>query len=156
MTDEPDLRITRVMAAIPDAICAAWSSPASIEQWWGPAGFTSTARDLDFSNGGVLDIVMRAPDGTEFSNVYDFVDVDVPSRIEFVHRGSEEWSLSPSRTVVLIETEPADPRRSTVSWLSYYETDEDRRRHLEDFQAESGARELLERLEAVATSLETG
>ncbi len=156
MTNEPDLRITRVMAAGPDAVCSAWSSPASVERWWGPAGFTSTVRTLDFSTGGVLDVLMRAPDGTEFSNVYDFVEVDTPSRIEYVHRGSEEWGLSPSRTVVLVEAEPTDPRRSTVSWLSYYETDEDRRRHLEDFQAESGARELLERLEGVAASLQSG
>ncbi|MFT4298116.1 MAG: SRPBCC domain-containing protein [Aeromicrobium sp.] len=152
MTAEPDLRVTAVLTATPEAICAVWSSPELIQRWWGPAGFTSTVRDLDFTGGGVLDILMRAPDGTEFSNVYDFLTVEIPSRIEYMHRGSPEWGLSPSRTVVLIEAEAGDPARSCVSWLSFYASAEDQHRHLEDFNAESGARELLQRLEAVASA----
>ncbi|MCV7192024.1 SRPBCC domain-containing protein [Mycolicibacterium brumae] len=150
----PDLEVTQVLTASPAAVASAWSSPETIEQWWGPAGFTSTVRELRFTDGGVLDIVMRSPDGAEFSNVYDFQIVDLPSRIEYAHRGSVEWGLSPSRTVVLIASDPRDPKLTRVSWLSYYATDEDRRKHLEESHAEAGARELLGRLESVAASLD--
>lgn len=149
----PDLEVARVMPAPPAAIWAAWCDADVLANWWGPAGFTSTVRELEVSNGGLLDIVMRGPDGTEFLNVYDFEEVDPPSRIAYVHRGSEEWGLAPSRTVVLIEPEPGRGGVQTrVTWRSYYASDEDRRRHLDDFQAGRGARELLERLEAAAAA----
>lgn len=74
----PDLEIARVMPASPAAIWAAWCDAAVLASWWGPAGFTSTVRELEASNGGLLDIVMRGPDGTEFLNVYDFEEVDPP------------------------------------------------------------------------------
>lgn len=142
------------MAVSPAAIWAAWRDPSALERWWGPAGFASTVRELAFSSGGILDIVMRGPDGVEFMNIYDLEEVVPCSRITYVHRGSEEWGLAPSRTVVLIEPESSDDLRTKVTWRSYYASDEDRRRHLEDFQAERGARELLERLEAIATALQ--
>lgn len=146
-----DLEVARVAAVSPAAIWAAWSDPDALASWWGPVGFTSTVRELDLSDGGLLDIAMRGPDGVEFLNVYDFEEVDPPTRIIYVHRGSGKWGLAPSRTMVLIEPETGGDRlRTRVTWRSYYASDEDRRRHLEDFQAESGARELLERLEAAA------
>jgi len=149
----PDLEVARVMPAPPAAIWAAWCDADVLANWWGPAGFTSTVRELEVSNGGLLDIVMRGPDGTEFLNVYDFEEVDPPWRIAYVHWGSEEWGLAPSRTVVLIEPEPGRGGVQTrVTWRSYYASDEDRRRHLDDFQAGIGARELLERLEAAAAA----
>lgn len=150
--ENPDMEVARVMAASPAAIWAVWRDADLLAKWWGPAGFTSAVRELDVSDGGVLDIAMRGPDGVEFLNVYDFEEVDPPSRITYVHRGSEEWKLAPSRTVVLIEPEGGDEHRTTVTWRSYYASAEDRRRHLEDFQAENGARELLERLDAAAAA----
>ncbi len=47
---------------------------------------------------------------------------------------------------MLIEDAAGSVPQSHVTWLSYDASDEDRRRHLENFQAESGARELLERM----------
>ncbi|HYN93538.1 MAG TPA: hypothetical protein VES42_06785 [Pilimelia sp.] len=41
--------------------------------------------------------------------------------------------------------------RTRVTLRSFYASDADRKRHLEDFQAAAGARQLLERLERVAT-----
>ncbi|WP_199566806.1 SRPBCC domain-containing protein [Streptomyces triticagri] len=155
MTDAsgvPDLELTRVMAASPEAIWAAWTDPAGIAQWWGPAGFTSTVRELNVVDGGRFDVVMHAPDGTDFANVYIFEDVEPARRISYVHQGSEEWGLAPSRSVVLIEAETQDAPRTRVTVRSYYASDGDRRRHLDDFQAADGARQLLERLEEAARS----
>ncbi|WP_084161065.1 SRPBCC domain-containing protein [Nocardia sp. BMG51109] len=150
--DVPDLELTRVMAASPDAIWSAWNDPASIAQWWGPAEFTSTVRELNVADGGRFDVVMHGPDGTDFANVYIFDEVEPARRVAYVHQGSEEWGLAPSRSVMLIDVEDQGVSRTRVTLRSYYASDEDRRRHLEDFQAADGARQLLERLEEVARS----
>lgn len=116
----PDLEVVRVMSASPADIWAAWRKADVLGSWWGPAGFTSIVRHLELSDGGLLDIVMRGPEGDEFSNVYDFEEVAPFSRITYVHRGSEEWGLAPSRTVALFEAEVGSDRpRTRVTWRSY-------------------------------------
>ncbi|GAB11768.1 hypothetical protein GOARA_088_00310 [Gordonia araii NBRC 100433] len=149
-THEPDLTVERTMAATPEQIWAAWTAPAAIALWWGPDGFTSDVRELDVRDGGRFDVVMRGPDGSEFTNRYVFDDVEPGRRAVYVHQGSPEHGLAPSRSVVAIEGGVGDPPRTLVTLRSYYSSAEDRRRHLEDFRAADGARQLLERLETVA------
>ncbi|MFT4035570.1 MAG: SRPBCC domain-containing protein [Patulibacter sp.] len=152
----PDVDVSRVMAASPDEIWAAWNDPASIAQWWGPAGFTSTVLALDLSDGGRFEVVMHAPDGTDFANVYVFESVDPARELVYVHQGSQAWGLAPSRSVVTIEVQDTDAPRCRVTLRSYYASEEDRRRHLEDFHAVEGARQLLERLDVAAGSRQAG
>ncbi|MFT4188250.1 MAG: SRPBCC domain-containing protein [Aeromicrobium sp.] len=152
MDPVPDLELSRVMATTPERIWAAWNDPDAIARWWGPDGFTSTVRALDVRDGGRFDVVMRGPDGTEYTNLYLFEDVDPGRRLAYVHQGSAEWGLAPSRSVVTFDVEEGGSPRTRVTLRSYYASDEDRRRHLEDFQAAAGARQLLERLERAAAA----
>ena len=146
---QPDLVVTRIVAASPDQIWVAWHDPAAIARWWGPHGFTSM-RELDVNAGGRFDIVMRGPDGAEFSNVYLFESVEPFRRIVFIHQGSEEHGLAPSRSVMSIDEVDVGTPRTQVTLCAFYASDADRRRHLDDFQAAAGAHQLLERLESVA------
>jgi uncharacterized protein YndB with AHSA1/START domain len=146
----PDLEVTRVLAASPGQIWLAWVDPTAIAHWWGPEGFTSTVRELDVRDGGRFDVVMHGPDGAEYENVYLFDNVEEGKRVVYVHQGSEEYGLAPSRSVMAIEEVEADVPQTRVTLRSYYASEVDRQRHLEDFQAVAGARQLLERLERVA------
>jgi uncharacterized protein YndB with AHSA1/START domain len=146
----PDLEVTRVLAASPAQIWLAWADPAAIAHWWGPEGFTSTVRELDVRDGGRFDVVMLGPDGAEYENVYVFGDVEAGKRVAYVHQGSEEHGLAPSRSVMEIEEVDVDKPQTRVTLRSFYASEADRKRHLEDFQAAAGARQLLERLERVA------
>lgn len=146
----PDLEVTRVMAASPQQIWAAWTDPDAIASWWGPDGFTSTVRELDLRDGGRFDVVMHGPDGARYENVYRFADVRAGVRVAYVHEGSEEHGLAPSRSIVDIDEEDAGAPRTRVTLRSFYASEADSKRHLEDFQAAAGARQLLERLERIA------
>jgi uncharacterized protein YndB with AHSA1/START domain len=108
-------------------------------------------RELDVRPGGRFDVVMRAPDGTEFPNVYVIEQVEPGRRIVWIHQGSEEHGLAPSRSSVEIVSVGAGPQ-STVTLRAFYASEADRRRHLEDFHAAAGATQLLERLEQVAVA----
>ncbi|MDP9795087.1 uncharacterized protein YndB with AHSA1/START domain [Catenuloplanes nepalensis] len=152
MTDDsiaPDLDVTRVMAASSEQIWAAWIDPAAIARWWGPDGFTSAVRELDVRDGGRFDVMMQGPDGSTFENLYLFDNVEAGERITYVHQGSQEYGLAPSRSVVTIEEVDAGVR-TLVTLRSFYASESDRNRHLVDFQAVAGAKQLLERLEEVA------
>jgi uncharacterized protein YndB with AHSA1/START domain len=146
----PDLEVARVMAVSPDQVWSAWADPAQIADWWGPDGFTSTVRELNVRDGGRFDVVMYGPDGAEYANVYLFEGVEVGRRLVYVHQGSQEYGLAPSRSVMVIETVDREVPRTRVTLRSFYASEADRRRHLDDFQAAAGARQLLERLERVA------
>lgn len=147
---EPDLEVVRMMSGSPRQIWSAWIDSAAIARWWGPDGFTSTVRELDVRDGGRFDVVMHGPDGAEYANLYVFDAVDRGGRIVYVHQGSEEHGLAPSRSVMIIEEVDAETPRTRVTLRSFYASEADRRRHLDDFQAAAGARQLLERLERVA------
>jgi len=139
------------MLASPEQIWSAWTDPAAIARWWGPDGFTSTVRELDVRDGGRFDVVMHGPDGSDFANVYVFERIVVAERVVYVHQGSAVHGLAPSRSVMEIDRGDAEAPRTRVTLRASYASDADRRRHLEDFQAVAGARQLLERLDHVAS-----
>lgn len=144
----PDLNVEREVAASAEQVWRTLSTADALASWWGPADFTNWVRELDLREGGVLDIVMQAPDGTEYANRYHFESVDAPHHVTWIHEGSAEHGLGESRTLLTIEA-----TGNETAWLrirSWYGSDADRKRHLEDFNAESGARELLGRLAATA------
>lgn len=146
----PDLDVEREAAASAAQVWETLSAADALARWWGPADFTNRVREFELRRGGVLDIVMRAPDGTEYANRYRFESVDPPDRVTWMHEGSAEHGLGESRTVLTVEATGRD-----TAWLrirAWYGSDADRKRHLEDFDAEAGARELLDRHAAVAAA----
>jgi len=68
----------------------AWSSQEHLEQWWGPDGFSVTTKSMDFSNGGFWEFVMHGPDGQDFKNKIQFVEIKKPHHIYYKHLGSGE------------------------------------------------------------------
>lgn len=58
---ERDLEIVRIIKASPAAIWAAWTNPASFEQWWVPAPARCQVKTMDVRPGGAL--VTQISDG---------------------------------------------------------------------------------------------
>lgn len=70
-----------------DLVFEAWSDPKHLAEWWGPDGFTLTTNSIDFSNGGVWDFIMHGPDGTDFKNRVQFLEIDRPNKLMYKHLG---------------------------------------------------------------------
>jgi len=64
MTDPHRARITieRTFRASLDAVWDLWTTPAGIEAWWGPEGFTTRVLSLDLRPGGEQRYQMTATD----------------------------------------------------------------------------------------------
>ena len=77
---------TRLIAAPRERVFAAFSDPAQLAQWWGPKGFTATIHQFDLQPGGVWRVTLHGPDGTDYPNDKEFLEVRPPERIVFLHR----------------------------------------------------------------------
>jgi uncharacterized protein YndB with AHSA1/START domain len=80
---EGELTITRIIDAPRELVYQAWTDPTHMAQWWGPKGFTNPVCEIDAKVGGVLHIVMRAPDGAEHPMRGIFQEVVKPERLVF-------------------------------------------------------------------------
>lgn len=85
-TPENEIISSRVFPAAPEAVFNAFADPKLLAQWWGPQGFRNTINEFDLRPGGAWRLVMHAPDGADYPNESEFVAVDPPRRIVFVHQ----------------------------------------------------------------------
>ena len=76
---------SREIPATPEVIFAAFSDPARLARWWGPAGFTNTFDVCDFNPGGTWSFTMHGPDGKNYPNESVFSEIHPPERIVIQH-----------------------------------------------------------------------
>jgi uncharacterized protein YndB with AHSA1/START domain len=83
---ERDLEITRIIKAPRSAIWAAWTNPASFEQWWIPAPARCKVEAMELRPGGALVTTISedgAPFGPHLSACY--LEIDPGKRIVFTN-----------------------------------------------------------------------
>lgn len=80
-----EIVLCRVIDTPIERVFAAWTDPAQITQWFGPAGFTCDTTECDIREGGRWRFTYTGPDGTKWPNRIDFVTIDPPRRIEMEH-----------------------------------------------------------------------
>ncbi len=79
---------TRVLNAPRELVWRAWTDPAHISNWWGPDGFTTTTETMDVRPGGLWLHVMHGPDGTDYPNRTEYIEVQEPARIVYRNSGN--------------------------------------------------------------------
>lgn len=77
------LFIQRIFAASRDRVWKAWTDPALIAQWWGPAGFTAPVIRVDLREGGKYLFSMRSPEGQESWSTGEYREVVPMERLVF-------------------------------------------------------------------------
>lgn len=83
--DARQITVTRLIGAPRPRVFAAFSDPAGLAVWWGPNGFTTTTRRLDFRVAGVWDYTMHGPDGTDYPNYVSYTAIADGRRIAYDH-----------------------------------------------------------------------
>src|SRR5262245_22128849 len=85
-TDTLNMTITRIFEASPEQVWKAWINEELVKQWWGPKGFTCPVAKMDFKEGGVSLVCMRAPKefgGLDMYNTWSYKKIVLHERIEF-------------------------------------------------------------------------
>ncbi len=76
---------TRVINAPREKVYRAFANPQHLKNWWGPAGFTNTFYEFDLRAGGKWKFTMHGPDGANYENESDFVEIVENEQIVFNH-----------------------------------------------------------------------
>lgn len=77
------LRLSRVFAAPRTLVFKAWSSAAHLKRWFSPETCSVPEAEMDFRSGGVFNLCMKLPDGTDHWMRGHFVEVTPTHRIAF-------------------------------------------------------------------------
>jgi uncharacterized protein YndB with AHSA1/START domain len=80
-----EIVLVRVFDAAPVAVFAAWTDADAFCQWFGPEGFTCAVHEMDVRPGGRARFDMTAPDGTVFTNRFEYLDVVPAVRLVLDH-----------------------------------------------------------------------
>jgi uncharacterized protein YndB with AHSA1/START domain len=84
------ISLTRVYDAPLVAVWEAWTIPEEVAQWWGPRGFTLTTHSRDLRTGGHWHYTMHGPDGTDYENTTQYLDVVPMQRMVYDHGGHQD------------------------------------------------------------------
>jgi uncharacterized protein YndB with AHSA1/START domain len=82
--------ISRVFNAPAEKVFAAWTDPVHLLAWFGPRGFTLTAKLVDIRSHGSFHYAMRTPVGQTVWGHWTFREVAAPARMAFVATFSDE------------------------------------------------------------------
>jgi uncharacterized protein YndB with AHSA1/START domain len=79
----PDCEIvsSRIINASRELVYRAWTEPAHLQNWWGPAGFTNSFNEFDLRPGGKWNFIMHGPDKGNYQNECVFLKIDKPNLI---------------------------------------------------------------------------
>jgi uncharacterized protein YndB with AHSA1/START domain len=82
---EREIVLARVLDAPRAAVYAAWTDAAAFCEWFGPDGFTCTVHEMDVRPGGRARFDMIAPDGTVYTNRFDYLELVPDERMVLDH-----------------------------------------------------------------------
>ncbi|MBI3855689.1 MAG: SRPBCC domain-containing protein [Planctomycetes bacterium] len=76
-----DFRIERVFDAPRARVFDCWSRPESLSRWFAPKGLTVPACEVDFRVGGVWNLCMRMPDGSDHWMRGRYLEIQRPEKL---------------------------------------------------------------------------
>lgn len=88
-----DLVVTRAFDAPIELVWKAWTKPEHVMQWWGPEYFTSPSAEIDFREGGMSLVCMRAPKEFGAQDMYStwvYQKIVPMERIEFIQNMADK------------------------------------------------------------------
>ena len=138
-----ELVITRRFRAPIELVWEAWTSPAHLEKWWGPAGFTTTTSVFDFTPGGQWVHTMHGPDGTDYPNRLTFREIVPGRRLRYSHDGMIDDDPLAFEVSAVFERDEVGTR---ITWRMTLASAADRQRVIDEFGAYEGAHQTLDRL----------
>lgn len=111
-----DLVLTRLIDASPEALYRCWTEPSLMTQWFAPKPWSTPRAELDLRVGGANVVVMADPDGNEFPNPGQYLEIVPNKRLVFTDAFVGDWKPSekPFFTCVLTFEKEGDKTRYTA------------------------------------------
>ena len=142
-----ELMVSRLIEGPRDVVFEAFTEVQHLSRWWGPEGFTTTTRTFEFSEGGVWEFTMHGPDGSEYPNWIQWMEIRPPEVIVLRHGEGPDDPEQFSSTFFFEER--TDGTR--VILRSEFKTKELRDRAAEEYGAIEGGNQTLDSLATYVT-----
>ena len=142
-----ELMVSRLIEGPRDVVFEAFTEVQHLSRWWGPEGFTTTTRTFEFSEGGVWEFTMHGPDGTDYPNWIQWMEIRPPEVIVLRHGEGPDDPEQFSSTFIFEEGTDA----TRVTLRSEFKTKALRDRAAEEYGAIEGANQTLDSLAAYVT-----
>ncbi|MFO1434911.1 MAG: SRPBCC family protein [Gammaproteobacteria bacterium] len=139
------LQLTRSFDAPRGLVWSAWTDPAQLARWFGPDGFSITTHEHSIKPGGVWRFTMHGPDGRDYKNRVNFLEVNAPEKLVYKHAGEEEDDAVKFQTTVIF-SETAGV--TTLTMRMEFATAADLEFVIKNYGAEEGAMQNVARLAA--------
>lgn len=140
-----EIVMARVFHAPRALVWRAWTEPEHVARWWGPRGFRTETKQMDFRVGGVWQHVMIGPGGARYPNKSVFKDIVPQERIVYSHGGGREDG--PGATFVATWTfEAVDATHTRLTGRLAFPDAATRDFVAKEFGAVEGGQQTLERL----------
>lgn len=110
-----EIKLIRLYDAPVKAVWDAWTDPKQAAQWWGPRGFTITTHSKDLRVGGTWHYTMHGPDGVDYPNKTQYLEVEKYSRLVYDHGGYDDRPPMFRVTVVFSEIKGKTKMDMTMS-----------------------------------------
>jgi uncharacterized protein YndB with AHSA1/START domain len=107
MTDTADesreLSLTRLIDAPREKVYRAWTQPDLLMQWFAPKPWSTVRADLDLRVGGGNVVVMADPEGNEYPNPGQYLEIVPNEKLVFTDAFIGDWapSAKPFFTAIL-------------------------------------------------------
>ena len=137
-TTDRELIINRKINAPVELVWEVWTKPEHIAQWWGPDGFTNTITKMEVRPGGVWDLVMHGPDGTDYVNKSIFREVVPFKKIVYEH-------VSAPHIVATILFEKQG-NQTMLNWHMIFDSREDFIEVVKTYKADVGLKQNVEKM----------
>jgi uncharacterized protein YndB with AHSA1/START domain len=135
-----EISISRLINAPRELVFEVWTDPDHIKNWWGPDGFTNTIHTMDIKPGGIWELVMHGPDGTDYKNKSIFKEIVKPERLVYEHQSSPKFTAT--------VTFEAQGNKTLLLWKMTFESAEAMEKVVKTFKADEGLKQNIEKLEA--------
>ncbi|GAA4469245.1 SRPBCC family protein [Nemorincola caseinilytica] len=136
---DKSLFIERTLNAPVSLVWKAFTDPAHIAKWWGPNDFSNTIYTMDLRPGGAWELVMHGPDGTDYKNKSIFTEVVENELIAYDHVSGPKFHATIRFR--------ADGDSTHLSWHMEFDSPEQLDKVIEQFKADKGLEQNIEKLE---------
>jgi uncharacterized protein YndB with AHSA1/START domain len=136
-----ELVMSREFDAPRELVYEMWTDPEHVAWWYGPRGFTVTTESMDVRPGGSWKFVMHGPGGWEHENHLVYSVVEPPSRLCFSNK-------DPKFDVEITFEDVGG--KTLLTYRTIFDTVEFRNLIVNEYGAEVGLRQSLERLAELA------
>lgn len=131
MKSHLSLETRRFVPASPERVFAAWTDPAELEKWWGPANVRCISAEIDLRVGGRYRIGNELPDRTIVWIDGVFERIERPTLLVYTWRTAAD---SPSTEVVTVRMHSQDSGTEVIVTHERIETPALRDQHVHGWE----------------------